>query len=315
MRMITVLVCLAPLTGLAAAGEAAAPRKAENPLLGCWQSTENPEKRIRFEAKRMVKIIKGRLDIIPVVRFEPGKVTLQVRNQELTLPYTIAQDTVTFQTGKEGGSSYKRLDRVPPELELKPLVFAAVKELSRDLIKSVQGELKQRVEKDQAVRKDPARHGEMSKVDTDNTAWLKQTVSRHGWIDVDRFGYEASHAAFLLVQHSGDIPLMMAALPEIEKDVKAGKFPDGQPYALLYDRLQLRLGGKQRYGTQIGSDGKGGMVVLPLENRAKVEEYRREIKMFPLSQYLQMFEKMSGRKVKFSNDPPAKEKQEEENQD
>lgn len=89
---------------------------------------------------------------------------------------------------------------------------------------------------------------------------------------------------------------MTAALPEIEKDVRAKRLPDGQGYALLYDRLQLMLGRKQCYGSQIGQNDKGKLVVLPLEGRARVDEYRKEMSMPPLADYLALFER-GGKKV------------------
>ena len=61
-------------------------------------------------------------------------------------------------------------------------------------------------------------------------------MKEHGWIDAGRFGSAASKAACVIVQHSGDVSMMMAALPEIEKDVKARQL-DGQAFALLNDRL------------------------------------------------------------------------------
>jgi len=91
---------------------------------------------------------------------------------------------------------------------------------------------------------------------------------------------------------------MQAALPAIEKDVKAGKLRNASAYALLYDRLALRLGGKQRYGTQTGEDDYGERIVRPLENPAKVEEFRKELGLIPLSEYLSFWEKRFGQKVK-----------------
>ena len=56
--------------------------------------------------------------------------------------------------------------------------------------------------------------------------------------------------------------------------------------ALLYDRLQLNLGFKQRYGSQLSSDNFGNMTVPSLEDRSKVDEYRKALDMPPLAQYL-----------------------------
>jgi hypothetical protein len=202
---------------------------------------------------------------------------------------------------------------VPPELELKPWALGQRDKVPGDKTKAIQKELERRLKLDQDVRKkmmDPAMRAkikteadarafqeEAAKIDRDNTRYLKSLVGEIGWIDAERFGANTANAAFLIVQHSGDLRLMMAALPEIEKDLKAKRI-DGQGYALLYDRLKLRLGEKQRYGTQVDIDpsGKGTVVVLPLENRAKVDEFRKEIGMFPLSRYLDMIKQMTGAK-------------------
>ncbi|MCP4216513.1 MAG: hypothetical protein GY765_17820 [bacterium] len=123
---------------------------------------------------------------------------------------------------------------------------------------------------------------EMRVVDPDNTAYLKTLVTEVGWLDFDRFGGETALGAFLLMQHSGDISLMKAALPELKKEIAAHPGV-GNWYALTYDRLQVFLGGKQRYGTQ--SDYKDGEDVLfPLEDESKVEEFRKEMGMPPLQE-------------------------------
>jgi YVTN family beta-propeller protein len=179
----------------------------------------------------------------------------------------------------------ERLKKTDPP----PLKLGEWKELPEETVAAIGAELAKRVAVDQAVRKDPSRHGEMGKVDADNTAWLRKTVTVHGWIDAGRFGRKAANAAFLLVQHSGDLALMKAALPLIEMDVRAGSL-DGQSYALLYDRLQLMQGGKQRYGTQIVKDEeKGGWVVLRLEDPDRVDERRKSIGLGPLKDYLKLF--------------------------
>lgn len=170
-----------------------------------------------------------------------------------------------------------------------PLVLGEARPLSDEVLASISGELSKRRELDQVVRKDPSRRGEMKQVDTDNTAWLKQVVVEHGWIDSRRFGVKAADAAFLLVQHSGDLPLMLAALPEIEKDVKAGRL-NAENFAFLFDRLQIMQGGQQRYGTQIiKDDEQGDWVVSRLEDPDRVDELRKEIGLEPLQDYIARF--------------------------
>jgi len=170
-----------------------------------------------------------------------------------------------------------------------PLVLGEAKPVPAETLASLKAELAKRVLVDQAVRKDPKRHDEMKQVDADNTAWLRKVAVEHGWIDTERFGTKAANAAFLLVQHSGDLPLMTAALPQIEQEVKAGRL-NGQNFALLFDRLQLMQGGQQRYGSQVMKDSKkGDWVVRRLEDPDRVDELRKEMGLEPLEKYLARF--------------------------
>jgi hypothetical protein len=120
-----------------------------------------------------------------------------------------------------------------------------------------------------------------------NREYLKRLIGEFGWIDIHRFGPEGSGNAIVLAQHSEDLSLMVTILPLVAKDYKNSS---GDPvmYAILYDALQFRLGRKQRFGTQTGLDSEGDPMVLPLEDAAKVEQFRKEIGLPPLGEYLKM---------------------------
>jgi len=186
-----------------------------------------------------------------------------------------------------------RKNAPPPRPKPVPLVLGTRRDVTAAEVANIQGEFARRRTVDQAVRRDRSRHSEMAKVDADNTAYLKGVVTDVGWIDVERFGRPAADAAFLLVQHSGDLPLMLAALPEIERDVRAGR-ADGQNFALLYDRTRLMSGGKQRYGSQVRENEDGELVVYRLEDPDRVDARRKEMGLTPLRDYLALF----GREVK-----------------
>jgi hypothetical protein len=268
-----------------------------NPLLGCWQGEENAKLLYLFEAQRCIVSSDGDLSILKV-KYAPGKVTWDGKTEAT---YEIKGAALTL-TCNEQVVKFKKLDKTAPEVELKGLPLGKPDEVAPEKLKAIQDELAKRMKEDQAVRTDAARRDEMQKIDGENTEYLIKLVQEVGWIDNERFGRKAALGAFLIVQHSGHLQLMMAALPEIEKDLKK-KVGDPQDYALLYDRLQLRLGGKQRYGSQLGRNQNGEAVVLPLEDKAKVEQFRKEIGLFPLAQYLGMFKQMNGGKdVKFSDE-------------
>ena len=268
-------------------------------LLGCWQrSDESPDQMMRFEEKRFINVGKDYRQIMPAL-YEKGKVILAPAEGKHELQLTLKAGVLTVKNGDNKTETYKKLSTVPAELDFSPLKLGTPKTLPEAKLKEIRDELAKRIVEDQAVRTNADRRGDMAAVDADNTKYLRALVTDLGWIDAKRFGKQTATNAFLIVQHSGDLRLMQAALPEIEKDMKAGA-GDPQDYALLYDRLKLNLGERQRYGSQIGQDKDGNSVVLPLEDKAKVEEFRKAIGLFPLSEYLKFFEQQ-GRKVKFSD--------------
>jgi hypothetical protein len=292
---IITLVCLAlSLWAQAADGTPTPTSTATNDpqkLLGCWKNIESGDL-VRFEAAKFTQYSKGGLGFCSA-KYEPGKVIVSMQGQKVEIAYTLKDKQVTL-NAQGTIQVFEKLDNVPDEVILKPFSFGKADKLAPEKVKEIQAECKKRVVEDQAVRTNPARQSEMGTVDSDNTAWLRKVCGEIGWLDCGRFGEETSHAAFLFVQHSGDLPLMVAVLPEIEKDLKAGKMRDGQSYALLYDRMKLHLGEKQRFGTQVSSNQEGDIVVLPIEDKNKVEQYRKELGIFPHSQYLEFFKQRGG---------------------
>jgi len=289
----TTLLCVLPC-----ALSAAEVNKSD--LLGCWQRVDkNPEEMMSFEESRFINVGKDYREITPLI-YDVGKVVLLQNNGlKVTLKLELKDGNLLMNNG-DHVETYKKLLKTPPELDYSPLKLGDAKDISANKLKSVQDELAKRIVEDQAVRKQAERTKDMASVDAENTKWLRGLILEVGWIDVKRFGRDTATNAFLIVQHSGDLRMMQAALPDIEKDMRAG-IGNPQDYALLYDRLKLNLGEKQRYGTQIGSNATGESIILPLEDKTKVEEYRKAIGLFPLSQYLQIFKQQTGKEVKFSN--------------
>ena len=93
--------------------------------------------------------------------------------------------------------------------------------------------------------------------------------------------------------------MMMAALPYLKKDVDRGLMgPD--TFALHYDRLQLALGLRQRYGSQVATTPQGETVVLPVEgDPSEIDRLRRQLGLIPLADYVRVF---GAPAVRFSTD-------------
>lgn len=111
-------------------------------------------------------------------------------------------------------------------------------------------------------------------VDQLSQARLKKIVADMGWPTISMVGAEASHAAWLLVQHAPDLQFMeyclklMEALPE--REVSRANI------AYLQDRVLMMNGKPQIYGTQFLDVGKG-MQAYPIEDREHVDERRARV--------------------------------------
>ncbi|MFY9223334.1 MAG: DUF6624 domain-containing protein [Blastocatellia bacterium] len=123
----------------------------------------------------------------------------------------------------------------------------------------------------------------IKQIDRENTNYLIKLVEKIGWIDSKRFGETTSIEAFLIVQHSGNVGLMMAALPKLKEDGQLNS------YALAYDRLQLMIGKKQLYGSQLSTSSEGEAGLMPLEDPENVDKLRKEVGLEPLAQYIKNF--------------------------
>jgi hypothetical protein len=286
-----------------------------NPLLGCWKGTNQQEGQfLLFEPTRQVHGMKllsesprpgdniqdlqSISQVVVPAKYAPGKVIVTVNGKQNEIAAVVKDGTLTL-SFRGNDSTYKKIDYLPPEVDIVPMTLGEAKEVLPEKLKEIREELKKRVVEDQNVRKNKALHSAMQKVDKANTEWLIKQVSELGWIDAKRFGTETSSHAFLLVQHSGNLKLMQAVLPHIETDMKA-KTLDSQAYAMLYDRTKLHLGEKQRYGTQVGQDATGSPVLEPLEDKTKVDDFRKEIGLPSLSEYLAIMKRQLGKEVKFA---------------
>jgi hypothetical protein len=156
-------------------------------------------------------------------------------------------------------------------------------------------QLAERGRTDQAVREgfgvggvlDSAQGVAMARTDSVNTAWLKAYVARWGWPTAAQVGREAVEAAFLIVQHAvHDTAFMRAMLPAIEQARRRGDL-DGGAVAMLTDRIEVKAGHPQIYGTQLSLKG-GRWVLDPIADSAGVDARRKSVGLPPLAEYLRL---------------------------
>ncbi len=126
-----------------------------------------------------------------------------------------------------------------------------------------------------------------------NTAWLRATVASQGWPTIGKVGKQASHSAWLLVQHADDEPVFQLDMLRLMEPLAARGEVTTKDYAYLYDRVMLKLAGTQRYGSQFTCAG-GHWAPSPLEDAAKVDALRRAAGMEPLADNLARIERSYG---------------------
>lgn len=126
-----------------------------------------------------------------------------------------------------------------------------------------------------------------------NTEWLKGLVAAQGWPRRSLVGDGAAGVAWLLTQHAdADPAFQLRALRLMEPLMQIGEV-DRKNYAYLYDRVMLKIVGRQRYATQMTCK-EGRYVPQPLEADAAVETRRREVGLGTLTEYEQQMVKVVG---------------------
>jgi hypothetical protein len=288
-----------------------------------WQDQNEPSYLLGMEGSRLTVSYGGRVrEVVEVLDREEADARICYSGRESkTLLRLVGSELIFHDPFRDRTHHLRRLREKPSALSLTfllpdpaPIAKAKVEEVQRELSRRSQedqaliGRSKQRVLTDDlpwmknqsgaVMPPDLGAEIQFADLTIQNSAYIRKLLLDIGWIDVERFGYGASNAAFLLVQHSWDVPVMTAVLPRLKRDVDRGLMePD--TYALMYDRLQLALGVRQRYGTQIARTPEGEVIVLPVEDAAQVESFRRQLGLIPLAEYVRVF---GASEVRFSSE-------------
>jgi hypothetical protein len=125
--------------------------------------------------------------------------------------------------------------------------------------------------------------------DSINLIKVKTILDTRGWLGADVVGEQGNSTLFLVIQHS-DIATQEKYLPMMREAVKKGNARP-RSLALLEDRVALRQGKLQIYGSQIGRDPQTLLYyVSPLEDPDNVDKRRYEVGLQPLAEYVKMWQ-------------------------
>jgi len=121
--------------------------------------------------------------------------------------------------------------------------------------------------------------------DSVNLVKITAILDKYGWLGPDKVGTDGNQALFLVIQHS-DLSVQEKYLPMMREAVKSRKAEGGQ-LALLEDRVNMRNGRKQIYGSQIRQNPETGVYsIFPIEDPKNVDKRRAEVGLGNLAEYV-----------------------------
>jgi tetratricopeptide (TPR) repeat protein len=130
--------------------------------------------------------------------------------------------------------------------------------------------------------------GLMSQQDNLNELEVESIIETHGWVGRSEVGGKANMTLWLVIQHA-PLETQEKYLPLLKESVMDGE-SSGNHLALLQDRILMRQGKAQIYGSQIVSDPEtGGQKVYEVEDPEKINERRAEVGLGPIEDYTRRF--------------------------
>lgn len=124
---------------------------------------------------------------------------------------------------------------------------------------------------------------EMQRVDKLNQEQICKILDSRGFVGSDKVG-NAVGTFWAVIQHS-DINIQKKYLPLFREAAQRGDIAK-ESVAMMEDRINMFEGKPQRYGSQIEEDEFGNSRLYQLLDESKVDEWRSEMGMEPLKDYL-----------------------------
>jgi hypothetical protein len=122
-----------------------------------------------------------------------------------------------------------------------------------------------------------------SQLDSVNLIKVTDIINRYGWLGEDVIGSSGSSTLWVVIQHT-TLENQEKYVPLMREAVKTGKARPAQ-LALLEDRILVRNGKEQIYGTQANTDSLGIYKMLPIKDERNVNKRRFSVGLGPLQWY------------------------------
>ena len=133
--------------------------------------------------------------------------------------------------------------------------------------------------------------------DSLRSEWLEALVGERGLPTPALVGADGVRAAWTLLQHSPDAAFQSRMLPEVERAATRGELPRAE-VAMLTDRVLVKSGRPQRYGTSFSVKGDR-LVADPIEDLANLAARRAALGMPAMADYARKLGELYGLPVEW----------------
>lgn len=121
-----------------------------------------------------------------------------------------------------------------------------------------------------------------------NAILARQLLDTGEWPRASRTGRPQAFRAWLIVQHADHDPLLQVLVLKLLDTLVPTKDASPSDFALLNDRVSVKLSGRQKFGSQMRClDGK--WAPEPLEDPGNLDKYRAEAGLPDMKAYIAMF--------------------------
>ena len=118
-----------------------------------------------------------------------------------------------------------------------------------------------------------------------NLKKINAILKKHGWLGPQEVGMNGSQGIFLVIQHA-DLDTQKKYLPMVQQAEKDGKTLSSN-LAILEDRIAMREGRKQHYGSQGFKDKiTRTNYIYPIVDIDQLDQRRKQMGMPPMATYV-----------------------------
>ena len=124
---------------------------------------------------------------------------------------------------------------------------------------------------------------EIQRVDERNAKRLREIIDANGWPGSSLVGEQGAFDVWRVAQHA-DLDFQCELLDLLIDAVARGE-ASAQDLAYMTDRLRMRKGRQQLYGTQMIGEARGPMAPWPIEDPDRVDERRATVGLESMAEY------------------------------